>query len=343
MILAILITLLSTFLLEQVLFFNGGIKNYPHILYSTLPVTFLIGPVIYHYVRENSGTGQGWQWKYLIHLAPFFYELIVLAPFYFLPAEIKIRIYEYSVQASKTLRFDQYSFGYMLYVLSTLYFLIMSFKMLRNLNPQKRREQGKRKLLIYMVQALFFYLVINMILFIIAFFEPKYSSTLQQFSPLLLVILIHILGFICYLNPEMIEENANSIKYVNSGLSDQEVKRLGQSLVSLLEEKRLYLNQELKPEELARELGISTSKLSQVISEGLNSNFYNLVNEKRVKKAKGLMATDQYSDAKLLHIALDSGFSNKSSFVRNFKRFTGMNPSDYRRKRLHSNEWNAGD
>ncbi len=337
-ILAILIALLSLFLLEQVMFLNSGIRAYPHIFYSTLPFTFLIGPAIYHFVRTNTQGNPKWKWIHLTHLVPFIYELGILVPFYILPAETKIAIYEYSIQFSGTLQFDQFSFGYLVYICSTLYFLIRSFRLLRSVSSQKKRDQFKKKLLLRIVSVIAVYLALTLVLFVMTFIFLDVTQ-FYQVSPLLLCLLIHIMGFICFLNPDVITSERNTAKYVNSGLSNQQVELLGRSLVAALEEKRLYLNPELTPKELADELGISTTDLSRVLSEGLNSNFYELVNKHRVDKAKSLLSSKDYSNAKLLHIALDSGYSNKTSLVRNFKRFVGMNPSDFRKKGHHSIEW----
>ena len=326
-----LITLLSFYLFEQVLYLNRGISNYPHFLYITLPITFLIGPTVYHFVRLSTNPNQGWKWIYLVHLAPFIYEVAILIPFYSLPSETKLAVYEYSIQFKGTILFDQFSLGYLLYVFSTVYFLILSFRLLQHANPQKIKDNAKKRLLIHLIRATTVYLALNLILFIAAFFLPNFKEV-QLISPLLMSLLIHFMGFICYLNPDLIVSEESKPKYENSNLTNQDVENLSQSLNSVLKKKSLYLKCELKPKELSDELGISTTNLSRVISEGLNTNFYNLVNEQRVNRAKDLLVSNDYSTAKLLHIALDSGFTNKSSFVRNFKRFTGMTPSDFKKK-----------
>jgi len=327
-----LITLLSFYLLEQVLYLNGDISNYPHFLFVTLPIIFLIGPTVYHFVRLSINPDQGWKWIHLGHLAPFIYELAILIPFYSLPSETKLAVYKYSIQSQETITFDQFSLGFLLYVVSTVYFLILGFRLLRNAHPQKKRGNGKKKLLMYIISATTVYLALNLILFIIGFFLPNFMREVQLISPLLMSLLIHTMGFICYLNPDLIVSGESKPKYENSSLTNQDLESLAQSLNSVLRNKNLYLKYELKPQELSDKLGISTTNLSRVISEGLNTNFYNLVNEHRVNRAKDLLVSNEYSDAKLLHIALDSGFTNKSTFVRNFKRFTGMTPSDYRKK-----------
>ena len=330
--LVILISLLSIHLTELVLFMDGGVRNHPHILYSTLPLTFLFGPLIYHFVRLSSGESQIWKKTYFLHFAPFVYEFAVLFPFYILPGETKIAIYEYSIQNQGGLQFNQYSFGYLLFVLSTVYFTYLSFKLLKRINPQKKKGQKKKKLLIRISILITVYLALNLVLYIAAFFITGFNNEAQKVSMLLLSVLIHLIGFICYLNPEVMVTVRESAKYVNSSLTIQQVKTLGLSLISVMEKKQLFLNQELKPQELADEIGVSTTNLSRIISEGLNTNFYNLTNEHRVKKAKELLVSKEYSNAKLLHIAFDSGFSNKSSFIRNFKRVTGMSPREFRKK-----------
>ena len=337
-ILAVLIALLSIYLFEQVLFLNQGIRKYPHIFYSTLPIMFLIGPALYHFVRLNINSHQGWKWSNLYHLIPFAYEISILIPFYVLPADIKLSIYEYSLQSQGPKQFDQYSFGYLLYVSSTIYFLTHCYRLLKRVSSKRKKDLLKKKILRSIVTVITLYLGFNLLLFITNFFIPGHQNQLLQISPLLLCVLIQVIGFICFLYPDIIYTDHNSTKYVNSGLTKPEVEHLGISLVTVLEEKQMYLNQELEPNELAVELGLSKADLSRVISEGLNTNFYKLINEYRVNKAKKLLRAKEYSDAKLIHIALDSGFSNKTSFLRNFKQIVGMNPSDFRKKELHSIE-----
>ena len=340
-VLAVLITLLSAFLFEQVMFLNGVIRDYPHILYSTLPITFLIGPVIYHFIRLNTNMDQRWKWIHLTYLIPFAYELAILIPFYGLPAETKISIYEYTIQHQGTIIFDQFSFGYLLYLSSTIFFLILSFRLLKHSKWTEKKGAKKRKVLMHILIAITGFLTLNFILFTTAFFQSYSLNEVQQLSSFLLSFLIHLIGFICYLNPEIIVKEKNTKKYITSGLSKHQVLELSESLKFLLEEKHLYLKEDLRPHILASALGISTSNLSRVISEGLNTNFYNLINEYRINEAKKLCLSSEYSDAKLIHIALDSGFSNKSSFIRNFKKFTGMSPSDFKKNGIHSSEWNA--
>jgi AraC-like DNA-binding protein len=61
----------------------------------------------------------------------------------------------------------------------------------------------------------------------------------------------------------------------------------------------------------------------------MGMNFYNLVNEYRIKEVKERMKSDDYRQLTILAIAYDSGFNSKSSFNTIFKEKTGETPSEY--------------
>ncbi|MCB0287465.1 MAG: AraC family transcriptional regulator, partial [Calditrichaeota bacterium] len=53
------------------------------------------------------------------------------------------------------------------------------------------------------------------------------------------------------------------------------------------------------------------------------------VNNFRVKEVQARMLDQENSDYTLLAIAMDAGFSSKSSFNRIFKKHTGLTPSQF--------------
>jgi AraC-like DNA-binding protein len=61
----------------------------------------------------------------------------------------------------------------------------------------------------------------------------------------------------------------------------------------------------------------------------MGMNFYNLVNEYRIKEVKDRLKSDKYKRLTILAIAYDSGFNSKSSFNTIFKEKTGQTPSEY--------------
>ena len=76
---------------------------------------------------------------------------------------------------------------------------------------------------------------------------------------------------------------------------------------------------------------MSSNQLSQLINEGFQKSFYDLINEMRVSEVQAKMEDPDYAHLSLLGIGLESGFNSKSSFNLLFKKFTGQTPSQYKK------------
>jgi AraC-like DNA-binding protein len=115
-----------------------------------------------------------------------------------------------------------------------------------------------------------------------------------------------------------------------SRMSDVELKRQKDRLLQVFEKQALYLNPELRLSDLGDALGIRPYRVSETLSRGLQTSFYDLVNSYRIAKAKELLASPDSAHLNLLGIAMESGFRSKSVFNEVFKRVTGKTPSEYR-------------
>jgi len=88
-------------------------------------------------------------------------------------------------------------------------------------------------------------------------------------------------------------------------------------------------------QELADELSIASHQLSQVINDRLQKNFFDFINSYRVEEVQVRLLAPEAQNLTILAVALDSGFSSKSSFNTIFKKHTQMTPTEYKR---HSGE-----
>ncbi len=118
-------------------------------------------------------------------------------------------------------------------------------------------------------------------------------------------------------------------KYERSGLSSADAKSYHQRLLTLMEQKKPYLNGDLNAAELAELLRISVNHLSQILNQEQHQNFFDFVNSYRVEEVKVKMKDERFSHLTLLALALESGFNSKSSFNTVFKKLTGEPPSKY--------------
>ncbi|WP_409344459.1 helix-turn-helix transcriptional regulator [Paenibacillus sp. MBLB4367] len=81
---------------------------------------------------------------------------------------------------------------------------------------------------------------------------------------------------------------------------------------------------------ISDQLKISPSYLSTYFKDKMGINFSDYVQSYRMKKAAELLET---TDLKVHEIAQRVGYHSVNSFIRNFKKFTGYPPGEYRRKR----------
>lgn len=94
-------------------------------------------------------------------------------------------------------------------------------------------------------------------------------------------------------------------------------------------EEGAFLDPDFSLEKLAKALKSNTSYVSSAINEGFGQNFASLVNDYRVKHACRIMNDPASYNYTLDYIASTCGFRNRNTFTQNFKRYTGLLPSQY--------------
>lgn len=92
----------------------------------------------------------------------------------------------------------------------------------------------------------------------------------------------------------------------------------------------IFLNSNLTLEKLSQDLDIQKHHLSQCFTLGLNTSFYEYVANFRIRYA---MEQIKAGNALTLEsLAYECGFNSKTSFTKYFKEYTGMLPSEFRKK-----------
>lgn len=91
-----------------------------------------------------------------------------------------------------------------------------------------------------------------------------------------------------------------------------------------------HIDTNITLKEISKDLEISSSYLSREFSKYFDDlSFGDYIRKQRIDKAKELMENPAYS---LTDIAYLTGFSDQSHFTRIFKKNTGQNPSQFRKK-----------
>jgi two-component system response regulator YesN len=90
-----------------------------------------------------------------------------------------------------------------------------------------------------------------------------------------------------------------------------------------------YMRSDMSLNLLAGEFHLSISHLSKLFKEQMECNFIDYLMEVRMNQAKELLAG---TEDKIRDIAEQVGYSNVNSFVRIFKKMTGLTPTEFRER-----------
>lgn len=129
------------------------------------------------------------------------------------------------------------------------------------------------------------------------------------------------------------KKDTDFVQYRKSGLKREQADKLQAQLEKIMKEEKPFLDHKLTLKVLAENLNIHPNYLSQVINERFQKKFYDFINTARIEEFKTLVQQPKSQNLTLLALAMDCGFSSKSSFNKFFKKSTGKTPSEFIRSK----------
>ena len=124
----------------------------------------------------------------------------------------------------------------------------------------------------------------------------------------------------------------NTVKYSTIKLNEDKAENICQRIIELMEKEKSYLKMDYTLTDMSKELKVLPNLLSMVINSKLNCSFPDYINKLRVKNALELLDKASKNNLTIEAIAYDSGFNNRTSFYKAFKKHTGKLPGEYLRK-----------
>ena len=129
------------------------------------------------------------------------------------------------------------------------------------------------------------------------------------------------------------QENLDLKKIENKELiSNEKANDIYQKIASIIKSKKLYQNENLMIEDIAKELDIHSKYISYSINSISGKNFFDFINHFRVNEFNVEVLKPENKQFTYLTIAFNSGFGSKSAFNRAYKNEMGFSPSEYIKK-----------
>jgi len=119
-------------------------------------------------------------------------------------------------------------------------------------------------------------------------------------------------------------------KYGTLKLEDSRAEQLKKDIEELIENKEILSDLVLNLSSFSEKLNEKEYIVSQVINSLYNKSFQDFINSRRIEYAKNILTKEP--DNKIIHVALDCGYKSTVTFNRQFKKYEGITPSEYRNK-----------
>ena len=285
--------------------------------YLLIPASFWL------FFESNTNPKFKFSKKYLVIFLPAFLDILVQIVFYSF-----FKILENTIFISAIKSQLWFFFVEILPLLATMF--IFSFYVRKLLEIKQKFKEFKNSVLNSYFKKMFFILAF-MCLLLLVWTASTYYLVQYKVTETALVCFIFLLGYIAYFKPDFFEipkeiliKNQDSSPFPNFD-DKTELNKLNLIFV----EKSLHLRPKLTISELANEMTLPYKYVSYLITNYHSKNFNDFVNGFRVKEVITRMADPKEKHKSLLGIALDAGFSSKSSFNQVFKQHTGKTPSEY--------------
>ena len=341
-VLAAFVLVVSLTVAETFLCTSNLILRAPHLVDSTEPLGFAIGPLLYLYVRALVRGGPSVRRRSWWHAAPAALYALYLVPFYLSPVSVKVAAF-LSVFHPNLL--SQYpgpgepafldAVPLRAHLDALLVVSFVGYAAAAAVTAGRawwRPEAGRQR----SNGAALGVLAVAFALPILVFVAGEAAGLGDAKEPLVAAVAsftLYAVGYLALLQPHFMREGvlveAPPEKYARSALTEDQEATMKEVVVRTLEAGERFRDPDLKLATFARACGLSAHHVSQVANAHFGG-FADFVGRRRVEAARVLLATPEGRSLTLEEVGYRSGFNSRTAFYTAFKKHEGCPPSEYR-------------
>jgi len=286
----------------------------------------LYGGIFFLYVRTLT-TYRPVRWLDLIHFFPILLVIYQYGDFMIMSSSTKLELYR---SGEYIQHINVVSWGTLALALCMAGYAIASY--LRFV----KHFQKDPDLLIWLkvICAAFFVFSLSHVTYTILADLYVISNEYDYFITFFMIVFISLVTYFAFMyahvfNGLPVDKLIPFMKYEKTGLSENFSLELKRKLQEIMKEQKPYLDPEVRLDSLAALLDISRHHASQIINQHFSAHFYDFINKYRIDDAEQLLR-DPDSSLSITDVAYQTGFNNRISFYKAFKKHIGMTPSEYR-------------
>ena len=307
---------------------NGQILEVPFLLLLQSPLILWIAPLLYLYFQTMIADEFHFTLRQLVHFLPGLLTLSFLAVKFQEPGALSLLARAYLERSGNTI-LKPILIVSVIYVIAYIAYFAQQIWKLRDAGkrtPQGQSGSGRRNFIIGVAATS---LVMTGIAAAALFLDVKNPVRLLNLAASLIIIAYSLAA---QRHPFLMNQLAEEVKqrYRRSQLQNVDLGDLEQRLVRLMEDEKIYCDEDLTLPRLAETLDVSSHQLSQFLNERLSKNFNSFLNEYRIRDACVMIAAEP--DRTILSIGMAVGFNSNSAFHAAFQKATGMSPGKYRKQ-----------
>lgn len=334
---AFLLIVISLHLLEYAADISELVLRFPIIIAITYPLLFCMGPLYLIYCRTLLDSSFKAGAKTSLHFIPALLVLLLMLPFYMLPAGAKIGFVQGLAQGDRIIvPLEQFIFMGM-HIMQTVAYVYLNYRYVEkkrtNLGDFSADVAAMNKLEWLNTFNKYFsiYLLLYFIVVVLLVAVDSYQVQVDYVMLLITSAAIFLIGYSALDNPDVFQSIPNTDGGRDKRSNPAKHPELKERLIKFMETDKPYLKSDLRISDLANDLRVTDHVLSQLINDEFNVNFYDFINRYRIEDAKQFL-TKEGVNAKILAVAFEVGFNSKATFNRAFQKFASCTPSQFRER-----------